>query len=230
MGPTDDANSEVDSGLTTPAPSAAPGADSSTDSGKTASSEQAASSKGTTESSKTTVPDQSANSNPATIRETQPEATKAPATSTQSESDVTPASDVAPKKDVATEQSSAETPDPVIASTVTIPAGNSGEGGEWNLLQEKIQDWVSANNLSALWEQFKLPAQILAALIVLILVLQIYSGILRTIAAVPLAPGLLELAGIFAVANFSVRRLIKSSERKKVLQSVRERWTQFVGR
>ena len=230
MGPTDDTNSEVDSGLNTPAPSAAPGADSSTNSGKTVSTDQAASSVGTDESAKSTIPDLPGNVDSETSRRSPPEAITAPAPSTQSEADVTPVEDVAPEDDVATEQSPAQTPDPVIASTVTIPAGDSGEGGEWNLLQEKIQDWVSANNLSALWEQVRLPAQILVALIVLILVLQIYGGILRTIAAVPLAPGLLELAGIFAVANFSVRRLIKSSERKKVLSSVRERWTQFIGR
>ena len=229
MGPTDDTNSEVESGLNTPAPSAAPGADSSTNSGKTVSTDQAASSEGTHEA-KSTIPDLPGNVDSETSRKSPPEAITAPAPSTQSEADVTPVEDVAPEDDVATEQSPAQTPDPVIASTVTIPAGDSGEGGEWNLLQEKIQDWVSANNLSALWEQVRLPAQILVALIVLILVLQIYGGILRTIAAVPLAPGLLELAGIFAVANFSVRRLIKSSERKKVLSSVRERWTQFIGR
>ena len=230
MGPTDDTNSEVESGLNTPAPSAAPGADSSTNSGKTVSTDQAASSEGTDESAKSIIPDLPGNVDSETSRKSPPEAITAPAPSTQSEADVSPVEDVAPEDDVATEQSPAQTPDPVIASTVTIPAGDSGEGGEWNLLQEKIQDWVSANNLSALWEQVRLPAQILVALIVLILVLQIYGGILRTIAAVPLAPGLLELAGIFAVANFSVRRLIKSSERKKVLSSVRERWTQFIGR
>ena len=230
MGPTDDTNSEVESGLNTPAPSAAPGADSSTNSGKTVSTDQAASSEGTDESAKSTIPDLPGNVDSETSRKSPPEAITAPAPSTQSEADVTPVEDVAPKDDVASEQSPAQTPDPVIASTVTIPAGDSGEGGEWNLLQEKIQDWVSANNLSALWEQVRLPAQILVAMIVLILVLQIYGGILRTIAAVPLAPGLLELAGIFAVANFSVRRLIKTSERKKVLSSVRERWTQFIGR
>ena len=230
MGPTDDTNSEVESGLNTPAPSAAPGADSSTNSGKTVSTDQASSSEGTDESAKSTIPDLPGNVDSETSRKSPPEAITAPAPSTQSEADVTPVEDVAPKDDVASEQSPAQTPDPVIASTVTIPAGDSGEGGEWNLLQEKIQDWVSANNLSALWEQVRLPAQILVAMIVLILVLQIYGGILRTIAAVPLAPGLLELAGIFAVANFSVRRLIKTSERKKVLSSVRERWTQFIGR
>ena len=122
------------------------------------------------------------------------------------------------------------TPDPVIASTVTIPAGTTGEGGEWSLLQEKVQAWINDNQLSVLWQQVKLPAQILIAMIVLILVLQVYSGILRTIAAVPLAPGLLELAGIGAVANFSVRRLVKSSERKKVFQTVQDRWSQFAGR
>ena len=128
------------------------------------------------------------------------------------------------------EPTPAPTPDPVIASTVTIPASSASEGGEWNLLQEKIQDWINANQLSTLWQQVKLPVQILAAVIVLILAVQIYGGIIRTIAAVPLAPGLLELAGVIAVINFSARRLVKSSERKQALQSLRDLWSQVVGR
>ena len=182
MGPTDDAKSEVDSSLSTPAPV-----------------EQA----------------------------TPPE----PA-STPTESAAEPAAAPKPSPEpAATSQPSPEpSPDPVIASTVTIPAGEASEGGEWDLLQEKIQSWIDANQLSSLWQQLKLPVQIVGGVIVFVLVLQIYGGIIRTIAAVPLAPGLLELAGLIAVANFSARRLVKTSERKQVLQSLRERWTQVVGR
>ena len=195
MGPTDDANSEVESGISTPVPTPAPTADPKAS------------------------PDPTAASDPTAISESPTAPRTAPEPETAAREPI-----------VAPEPTPEPTPDPVIASKVTIPAGETNEGGEWNLLQEKVQAWINDNQLSVLWQQVKLPAQILAALIVLILVLQVYGGIIRTIAAVPLAPGLLELAGIVAVANFSFRRLVKSSERKKVLQTVRDRWGQFAGR
>tara|TARA_Y100000739_G_scaffold161409_1_gene139686 strand:- start:1310 stop:1915 length:606 start_codon:yes stop_codon:yes gene_type:complete len=201
MGPTDDANSEVEIGISTPVPTPAPTADPKDS------------------------PDPTAASDPTAISESPTAPTTAPEPETAS-----PEPTFAPQPTVAPEPTPEATPDPVIASTVTIPAGTTGEGGEWNLLQEKVQAWINDNQLSVLWQQVKLPAQILVALILLILVLQVYGGIIRTISAVPLAPGLLELAGVVAVANFSVRRLVKSSERKKVLQTVQDRWGQFVGR
>jgi len=201
MGPTDDANSEVEIGISTPVPTPAPTADPKDS------------------------PDPTAASDPTAIWESPTAPTTAPEPETAS-----PESTFAPQPTVAPEPTPEATPDPVIASTVTIPAGTTGEGGEWNLLQEKVQAWINDNQLSVLWQQVKLPAQILVALILLILVLQVYGGIIRTISAVPLAPGLLELAGVVAVANFSVRRLVKSSERKKVLQTVQDRWGQFIGR
>ena len=179
MGPTDDAKSDVDSGLSTPAPS-----------------EQAAESIAT----------------PEPTLEPTPEPTPAP----------TPEPTPAPTPEPA--------PDPVIAATVTIPASETSDGGEWNLLKEKIQDWINSNQLSTLWQQIKLPAQIFGVVIALTLVLQVYGGIIRTIEAVPLAPGLFELAGVIAVANFWARKLVKSSERKKVLQGLQERWSQVIGR
>ena len=201
MGPTDDANSEVEIGISTPVPTPAPTADPKDS------------------------PDPTAASDPKAISESPTAPTTAPEPETSS-----PEQTFAPQPTVAPEPTPEATPDPVIASKVTIPAGTTGEGGEWNLLQEKVQAWINDNQLSVLWQQVKLPAQILVALILLILVLQVYGGIIRTISAVPLAPGLLELAGVVAVANFSVRRLVKSSERKKVLQTVQDRWGQFVGR
>ena len=207
MGPTDDANSEVESGISTPVPTTAPTADPKAS------------------------PDPTAASDPTAISESPTAPRTAPEPQTAApEPAVAPEPTVTQEPTVAPEPPPEPTPDPVIASKVTIPAGTTNEGGEWNLLQEKVQVWINDNQLSVLWQQVKLPAQILAALIVLILVLQVYGGIIRTIAAVPLAPGLLELAGIVAVANFSFRRLVKSSERKKVLQTVRDRWGQFVGR
>ena len=122
------------------------------------------------------------------------------------------------------------TPDPAIAETVSIPADSTASGGEWDLLVEKVQGLVNADQLKGLWSQWKLPVQLLGGLIVLVLVLQVYGGIIRTIAAVPLAPGLLELVGLIWLANFSTRNLIRNSDRANVAANLRERWSKVVGR
>ena len=142
----------------------------------------------------------------------------------------TTASEPMSPEEATQEQALLSESDPAIDSTVSLPASTVDEGGEWDLLRDKFQTWLNANQLSDLWRQAKLPVQILAALILLTLVLQIYGGIIRTIDAVPLAPGLLELAGLITVANFSTRRLVKTSEREKVVQQVRDLWKQVVGR
>ena len=121
------------------------------------------------------------------------------------------------------------TPDPAIAETVSIPA-DSTAGGEWDLLVEKVQGVVNADQLKGLWNQWKLPVRLLGGLLVLILVLQVYGGIIRTIAAVPLAPGLLELVGLIWLANFSTRNLIRNSDRALVIANLRERWAKVIGR
>ena len=90
------------------------------------------------------------------------------------------------------------TPDPVITSTVTIPAqeASTDEGGEWDLLVEKIKAWIDSNQLGSLWNQAQLPLRLIGGLILFVIVSTVYIGILGTINRVPLAPGLLELTGV----------------------------------
>ena len=59
------------------------------------------------------------------------------------------------------------TPDPVITSTVTIPAqeASTDEGGEWDLLVEKIKAWIDSNQLGSLWNQAQLPLRLIGGLI-----------------------------------------------------------------
>ena len=121
------------------------------------------------------------------------------------------------------------TADPAIAATVTIPADADASGGEWDLLKDKLQGLVNTDQLHSQWSQLKGPLRLLAGLIVLVIVLQIYGGILRTIDAVPLASGLFELAGVIWLANFSVRNLVRSGERRKVVEDLARRWQRVVG-
>ena len=122
--------------------------------------------------------------------------------------------------------------DPVIASTVTIPAQetSSDRGGEWDLLVEKIKAWIDSQELGSVWSQAQLPLRLIGGLILFVIVSTIYSGILGTINKVPLAPGLLELTGVIWLLNYARCNLVRSSDRKRVIDSIGSTWNKFVGR
>ena len=124
------------------------------------------------------------------------------------------------------------TPDPVITSTVTIPAQETStdEGGEWDLLVEKIKAWIDSNQLGSLWNQAQLPLRLIGGLILFVIVSTVYSGILGTINKVPLAPGLLELTGLIWLLNYARCNLVRSSDRKQVIDAVASTWNKVVGR
>ena len=123
-------------------------------------------------------------------------------------------------------------PEPVITSTVTIPAQETytDEGGEWDLLVEKIKAWIDSNQLGSLWEQAQLPLRLIGGLILFVIVSTVYSGILGTINKVPLAPGLLELTGVIWLLNYARCNLVRSSDRKRVIDALGSTWNKVVGR
>ncbi|MDA7528205.1 CAAD domain-containing protein [bacterium] len=124
------------------------------------------------------------------------------------------------------------TPEPVITSTVTIPAQETStdEGGEWDLLVEKIKAWIDSNQLGSLWDQAQLPLRLIGGLILFVIVSTVYSGILGTINKVPLAPGLLELTGVIWLLNYARCNLVRSSDRKRVIDALGSTWNKVVGR
>ena len=124
------------------------------------------------------------------------------------------------------------TPDPVITSTVTIPAQETStdEGGEWDLLVEKVKAWIDSKQLGSLWDQAQLPLRLIGGLILFVIVSTVYSGILGTINKVPLAPGLLELTGVIWLLNYARCNLVRSSDRKRVIDALGSTWNKVVGR
>ena len=129
-------------------------------------------------------------------------------------------------------ETAATAPDPVIASTVTIPAqeNSTDDGGEWDLLVEKIKAWIDSKELGSVWSQAQLPLRLIGGLILFVIVSTVYSGILGTINKVPLAPGLLELTGVIWLLNYARCNLVRSSDRKRVKDSIGSTWNKFVGR
>jgi len=125
---------------------------------------------------------------------------------------------------------------PQVASTTDVPASstavasaNEGEGGEWELLVEKVKQWIGSGQLQQQWQTARTPITLVAGLIGLLLVLRIYGALLGVVESVPLLPGLLELVGVISVVRFSLTRLVKSDDRHQVIDGLKQRWSSFRG-
>ena len=129
-------------------------------------------------------------------------------------------------------------PEPSVAATLEIPARSgsneaepqSGEGGEWELLLGKLRQWLDQNELQNLWDQARRPVTFLAALVGVLLVLRVYSAVLSALDSLPLVPGLLELAGVVWAVRYGVPKLLRSSERDRLLGSLSQSWKAFRGK
>ena len=123
---------------------------------------------------------------------------------------------------------------PSIAERVSVPArvpadSSSEEGGEWDLLSNRIKQFFEANNLQEQWQSLRQPLFLLGGLIALILTLRIYGGILDAIATVPLAPRLFQLVGTFYAGWFAATRLVRAEERKRISANVQDLWSSLRG-
>ena len=128
------------------------------------------------------------------------------------------------------ETPAAESP---IASTVSVPAdpnASDSEGGEWHLLMEKLNAWLADAKLMELWQQSQRPLKLLGGALALLLVLQLTSAVLGTLDAIPMLPRLLQLTGLIYVVLFASRRLVRSDERRSLIEGVKNGWSSFTGK
>jgi hypothetical protein len=127
-------------------------------------------------------------------------------------------------------------PEPGIAATLEVPPlEGSGEpgadgGGEFELLLQKIRDWLGSGELQAQWQRFRGPLKGLAILIGVVLLLRVYASLIGTLDSLPLVGGLLELVGLIAAVRFTATRLVRKSDRDQVFAEWSRRWNDFRGR
>lgn len=133
-------------------------------------------------------------------------------------------------------------PEPSVATTLEVeplaaapaPLARTGEdedgGGEWELLTQKLRQWLNQGELQSLWAQAKRPVTALATLVAILLVLRVYTAVLGALDSLPLVPGLLELAGVVWLVRYGVPKLLRSSEREQLLAGLNQRWKAFRGK
>lgn len=128
----------------------------------------------------------------------------------------------------------AEQPEPPgIATSLVVPplpAGEAGEGGEWELLRDKVTTWFDGADLQGRWESLGGPLRAAGLLLAAVVLLRLYSALLETLGDLPLVPRLLQLVGLVSVVQFGLTRLVRSDERERILTSWRQRWNDFRGR
>lgn len=168
--------------------------------------------------------------------ESTPEMTPDPKSESTADEAVTPA----PATDPTPEPPAPEPPvveapaaDSPIASTVSVPADPSAsdsEGGEWHLLMEKLNGWLADAKLMELWQQSQRPLKLLGGALALLLVLQLTSAVLGTLDAIPMLPRLLQLTGLIYLVLFASRRLVRSDERRSLIEGIKTSWNSFTGK
>ena len=170
----------------------------------------------------------------------QPPAPESPATepAPDAEPGPTPAVEVPasvsaeiPQESAAASQPAAELPG--VAATIEVPPlepAAAGEGGEWELLLERLSSWWNSGELGRQWQRIRGPLKGVAILVAVLLALRLYGTVVSTIDSIPLVSGLLELAGLITVLQFGTTRLLRSSDRQEVLAQWRRRWQEFRGR
>jgi len=129
---------------------------------------------------------------------------------------------------IAAETAQTPAPNP-IQTSVVIPA-EEPEGGEWQLLLAKLNDWLGGGKAAELWGQSKGPLKAFGLAILALLLLRLLGAVLGTLDALPLVPGLLELVGLLWLALGAGPRLLRSEERKKLLTTTQDAWKSFSGR
>ena len=158
--------------------------------------------------------------------ESTPEMTPDPKSESTADEAVTPA----PAPDPTPEPPAPEPPvveapaaDSPIASTVSVPADPSAsdsEGGGWHLLMEKLNGWLADAKLMELWQQSQRPLKLLGGALALLLVLQLTGAVLGTLDAIPMLPRLLQLTGLIYLVLFASRRLVRSDERRSLIEGI----------
>jgi hypothetical protein len=97
------------------------------------------------------------------------------------------------------------------------------------LLVNQVRDWLNSLKLQETFQELRRPLTLLGWLVGLIVVLRVYAAVIGTLDHLPLVPGLLELVGVIALVRFAAINLVRSQERKALLQQLRDRWTTFRG-
>ena len=95
---------------------------------------------------------------------------------------------------------------------------------------EKLNGWLADAKLMELWQQSQRPLKLLGGALALLLVLQLTGAVLGTLDAIPMLPRLLQLTGLIYLTLFASRRVVRSDERRSLIEGIKTSWNSFTGK
>ena len=110
------------------------------------------------------------------------------------------------------------------------PHASAGEGGEFQLLLDKLSALMGDTDLNAVWQQSQRPLKLLGVAMVVIVTLQLTGAVLDTLGGIPMLPRMLQLVGLTWLVMFGSKRLLRSEGRQQVVSQVSGAWSAFVGK
>ncbi len=136
--------------------------------------------------------------------------------------------DLERKKDLYNDNSQSSTP--IDPTDISAQNTYQEEGGEWELLKQKILGWAKIKQLSTSLTQLIKPALYITTLAAILIIIQLYRNVLIAISHIPLAPRLFQFIGITWLINFSISNLRRSQDRQVLFSNLQERWLTFLGK
>lgn len=125
--------------------------------------------------------------------------------------------------------------EPTVARTITVlpaPASDRAAGsdaGGWEQLLSTLRSWFASEAGPMGWRALGTPLLAVAALVSAVVALRVYGALIDAIGGIPLLPGLLELAGLIWLVRQGAPRLVRRSERQRLLADLQDRWRSFRG-
>ena len=111
-------------------------------------------------------------------------------------------------------------------ATSAVPTGASkqgegnGEGGEFQVLLDLLQDWVNQQGWSLSLKSLGRPIRNLFLLITALVVFQLVSGVAEALNRIPLLGNTLMLVGLVQIAIFTRHNLLRQSDRQNLRKRI----------
>ena len=113
--------------------------------------------------------------------------------------------------------------DSIISEEKIKDDSNQTEGGEWEILINKISRWWQKGEFYKSWGRLLSITFIVSAIVILFIILALYNGVLDALGKLPLTPKILELIGLYSALKFASLSLIRADSRREFFSLVKKK-------
>ncbi|MEM8603597.1 MAG: CAAD domain-containing protein [Cyanobacteria bacterium P01_H01_bin.121] len=112
---------------------------------------------------------------------------------------------------------------------LTPPGDATGETTDWQKLLAKVQEYISFDVISEVFEQYKQPILTVALVLAAIIAVKVVLAVLGALHEIPLLSPLFEMIGIGYTAWFVYRYVLKADNRSELVNDFTALKNQVLG-